>query len=419
MPGITRNIGLSKVRQGTNKNPLVVVNDAYWAAKQSAILATQASNLFMFLPLTETAGTIAANVAPARPNINIISNPGFELSGDVTYPTAYLWGESLAGGTAARVTDIKHSGSAAVKLQSTGGYTLLNKTITIKEGISYTFKCWSRGDGTTSPKVRILRGDSGSYLVDANTGNITTDWVQYSVTFTPPVGYSSRIYLQIMTRNVSGAIAYFDDCELYSNTAFSDVFNVSMVNPMLSYDSGEGHSLYFDGNGVVKLSSAAICNSFNAISPAGSMLIFAKMSQAVLDDAVIRYLIKFKTIGESSANYIDCYKQATSKQVGWQFQDDGAQGHVKNTAGVADKWFCIGARWSVANGISFSVNGVEYSSGNAITGNWTKPFDFSILALGSSTSSGYDNNWKGSLIHFAIWDKELTQAEMLAIGKIY
>jgi len=66
----------------------------------------------------------------------------------------------------------------------------LNSDLT--ELVSYTITFWARMTGTGSCQIRAMRETGGGSDLDI-TGNLTTTWTEYTLTFTVPAGHSSVI----------------------------------------------------------------------------------------------------------------------------------------------------------------------------------------------------------------------------------
>lgn len=379
------------------------------------IMATQSAKLLAYLPLNDASGTTAVNKAPGRSGINIVKDPSFEIAGAGGADVFKLWTETKGTGSIARDAG-SHTGGYAAKLTSVGGNVDVGSySMPVIEGATYTYSVWTHGDGTVAARLRVLRGDLGAYLVDASSGNATTDYAHYTTTFIPPPGYGSVIILQF--RLAATGSVWIDDVSVSCNSVDATIFNGAYVSATLAQPGLSGLSIALNGSRqLVDVSRAAYANSFPALAPAGSYVIYGKTTLAALTDGVARWLMKFKT--PLPFNYVDCFKDANNNKIGWQFDDDGNETFYAITDWNTASWFSLGATWSIANGYKQHLNGVQVGNAAAINGARTSPFDYLGLVLGSEYSAGTaSSDWIGNLQHFGLWDTELTAAEMLAVGK--
>ena len=164
--------------------------------------------------------------------------------------------------------------------------------------------------------------------------------------------------------------------------------------------------------------------NFNAIKDPGSYIIYGTADAAALVDGYSRWMLKFKTdalvAASNHSNYLDCFKDSSNNAVGWQFNDDLNTAAYLTTPWTApNAWYSLGCTWSAANGIKFYKDGFQIGSKQNIVTTWTNPFDHINMAIGSRDTVPAGNNfaWKGNLQHVAMWDTELTPAEMLRVGK--
>jgi plastocyanin len=377
------------------------------------ILSTKRSNLFSYLPLNDTSGTVAKNYAPARSGINILLNPGMEIEG-TTY-TINKW--TYDAGASVTWDTTAHSGAHAVKISPVGTVIKFKQSnIPVKVGTVYTFSFRTRGDGTIGlATARISRGDDASFLLTEAPAVTGTTYVQKSYTFTVPAD-SPTVHVEFRTPAATGDI-WIDDVILSCNSVDQNIFNGTYYGATLGQPGLGGMSASFSGTNSVKLDKGAYSNMFPSLGLHGSYVIYGKPTLAALTDGVARWLMKFKTnIGDTS-NYIDCFKDATNNKVGWQYQSDGDEAIYQITDWSTANWFSLGAAWDVATGLDLYLSGIPIAVGIPIIGTWTEEFSFLRMALGADSTDGSSGGWIGNLQHFAMWDDKLNGAESLRVGR--
>lgn len=381
------------------------------------ILTTKAANLMMCLPLNETTGIVALNNAPGRPGYNTIQNPGFEVAGTGGLDPFAQWGEVQGTGAIDDELALFHSGAHAAKLTAgAGANTLVYNVLSVTPGVLYDLTFWTRGDGANGGRYVVYDNTNGVYIkVMTPTGVTGAIYTQVSCHFTAPVGCLFAQY-QFYCPAVPGGICYYDDISVAPIVGDSHVFDgVYGGGYALGQPGYSGLSVLFDGlTAYVEMNRPAIANHRPAA--AGSYIIYCKTTLAALIDGLAHWPMKFKSL--DGLNYIDCFKDAANNKVGWQFRDDTSGQVYKVTNWTTVNWFSLGCTWSVANGINHYLNGIKVGVSSAIGGTMTHPMNYSImkLALGADSPTGF---WPGNLQNFAMWDAELTAAEMLRVGGGY
>src|SRR3972149_11511009 len=104
----------------------------------------RALNPIAYWPLWEASGSVAYDYS-----IVDILNGGFETAGAGGADVWATWDETAGDGALSNETTIVHGGSDAAKI--TAGSTANTKvanTITVRPGIEYVLRFWTRGDGT-------------------------------------------------------------------------------------------------------------------------------------------------------------------------------------------------------------------------------------------------------------------------------
>ncbi|WP_326731730.1 Tat pathway signal sequence domain protein [Streptomyces phaeochromogenes] len=159
------------------------------------------------------------DVAITSPDPSVISAPlsnlGFEAGS--TTPTGWTVPGWANGGSYARDTEVSRTGSASLKMASSGGTLLVSpgaKAVTAAGDL--TFSVWAKTDATvTTPRVSVQFWDdnlnfvSGSAEIRVAAG--TTDWQQLTKTVTVPSG-ATKYELWMVTSG--GASVHFDDIEI-------------------------------------------------------------------------------------------------------------------------------------------------------------------------------------------------------------
>lgn len=374
---------------------------------------TQPSNLLIYLPLNELNGTVARNNALGRAGINICPNPLFKRLGGGGADVFLNWTEAISTGAIAQETVDVPTGSYAAKITAGTSTTMMISLQVVIPGHSYTFSFLTHGDGTHDGRYWIYDNSNASMIKDYTTTGVTgLTYAQVSYTFTAPAGCVS-VQLGFRGSSTIGGIFYVGSVSFVDNTTDPTIFDGTYSGDVTLARSGySGLSAGFGGtNGKVDLSRSALVNYFPTLAAAGSYIIYGKTTIAALTDSLSRWLIKFKTI-TSTYNFIDCFEDSSNNKLGWQFKDDASGQIYRTSAWTTENWFSVGATWSVANSVRCYVNGLVVASGAGWTGAWTDQMNLSNMCL--SSPDGY---WIGNMQNFAMWDVELTAAEMANVGK--
>jgi hypothetical protein len=383
------------------------------------ILNVRSSNLLWYLPLNDTSGTVAKNAAPYRSGINLecVQNGGFETL-TISPNTFYGWTDNPNGGSINVETSSVHSGTRALKFISATSYPFMNHDIVdpVYDNITYIVNLYTHGDGTNALTFRVKRSDAGAWLVNESTGITDANaYHLYTKSFTTPVGYPG-FSLQLAAPAVDGATIYVDDVSVaYAVAPQRDMFDSAYSGAVTLNQPGvSGRSILLDGStGIVKMNRPAFANN---VPIAGSYVIYANPDSSMLSDQ--HFLLKFKTNPNSNSDstYLDCFTY-NSGLAGAQFKDIGnSDNTLHGNAVSANSWFSIGCTWSVANGIRLYQDGAVVATAPTVTGGGFKPFYYTGLLIGANYA-GLGYNWKGNVQHCAMWDTELSAAEMLRVGK--
>lgn len=202
----------------------------------------------------------------------ILTNTGFENLGGTSLFLG--WSNDIGDGTTGKVdeTTIVHSGSHAFKITSGATSSFapqLNQTISVSPGQEYQLSFWTRGDGVNSGKYAIYDLTNGTYLNNtasgATTGVSGSTYTQVTTTFTAPLGCNS-IKLFLISANVAGAVAYFDDISIKSISSVITQIPVSVQTVLNSLSTPTSLNVSFsDPNSVMTSTNArdAILEAYN------------------------------------------------------------------------------------------------------------------------------------------------------------
>lgn len=417
---------------------------SYWAT------LTYAERVALFeayahWPLNDASGTLAneliGNKADESYNLNQLSfivNPGFETAGEGGADVFAGWTEGAGDGAIADETTIVHSGSHSCKL--TGGasnncriWYIHYVSLDIYKGKQFTFKFWTRGDGTNAGQWRVYDVTHAAYIRTlVSTGVTGTEWTEVTGTFTVPSGAGTiEFWTTFWCPSTNGGVAYFDDYSLtYNDIPLTGLIASSGVT-YGEEGMGDGNTaLKFSGeNTFVDIGTSGVFQSFwngNVGSAVGWGKIAADGWTA---DDVHRYIFHTKA-DNSNLVYIAFGKQGSpANTLGWKRRviSDPNWNPTYTFDEPPTGWFCMGMVWDLesspkriacflyVNGTFIKVSDAAPTTGNETWDKETYPVksDDNILMAGSNTAQ----EWIGWGANISVYDKVLTDAQMEAIMK--
>lgn len=159
-----------------------------------------------------------------------------------------------------------------------------------------------------------------------------------------------------------------------------------------------GTSYWFDGiNDTVNFASSGVLPVFN--TSAGTFLVWLKANAAAdWTDGVYRSIIQFEA---DANNYITIAKSNSNNLLKLALRGNSTFAGYDKTSFSPTAWFHVTATWSIANNrTQMSINGGTFASGTMFAS-----------FVGALTIGRIGANVLGSVAHFAILNREATQAE--------
>jgi hypothetical protein len=371
------------------------------------------------LPLRDASGLVAKNVATARANLNIMPYASFEKLGSGGADVFAGWLEQVAnGGTIEAETTVIHGGYYACKITGgTSGISMVYENVTgIIPGRSYVFSFWTQGDGSYGGRYAIYDNTNSGYIKAAtDTGVTGAAYAQVTFPFTAPAGCLS-IQIQFRCSTTASKVTYFADTSLSSSVADASVFDGTYGNAVTLGADGATFVGPSNVNSLVTMALPALVNGWP--NATGSIIIHGKTTAAAFVDGNSEFLFKFKSASDHLPTlYTDVFKLSTNNTIGGQFQDDTSGAVAKYITFSDTSWFSLGFTWSVANGVQMYFKGLKSGTAEAIGGTRINPMTYTIVSIGRDGDSE-NSGWIGQLRDFALWDREMTPADMLRVGTL-
>lgn len=124
------------------------------------------------------------------PMPNLLQNPGFETTGSNWLNPWQFKVRTPAVGTITRDTTTQHTGAASARVNVTTASTdwyvqVLGGNFQMTAGVPYTVKYWAKASSNRNIRIGIQGVNTPYTLHFQQTRAITTNWAEYSVTFTP------------------------------------------------------------------------------------------------------------------------------------------------------------------------------------------------------------------------------------------
>ena len=354
-----------------------------------------------YWPFWDAVGSLVVNELMRK-----VSTPAeFLLNGDFESGSFTNWISDASDGTIEVEGAVVHGGSQAIKITAgaTMGTYVAQKQIPVTPGEGYTFRVWTRGDGSHQGRIIIKNAISGANIVSQGTGITAAEYAQFSKAFTIPAGcnkISIHLYNAI---DGAGVVTYYDDASL-TGPALAIPGRAYIQNGgVLGQEGGrEGATcLFLDGtNDLVSLAGPAIMDAFD--EEEGGMLVSAKVSDAAdWLDSTVRYLFRFKT-----TDGVDAYtfaKHSVDNTLVWQANADGINTTITLAGQDTTDWFSMGLTWSKsADQVKAYFNGVQTGD----TEHWNT-FDGTLALLkcciGAEDMNTVTEAWKGWVRDAILW----------------
>ncbi len=177
--------------------------------------------------------------------------------------------------------------------------------------------------------------------------------------------------------------------------------------------TGGGVCPYFDGlNDYVNVYSAALNTAFPR--QLGSLLIWLRASAAdVWTDGNYHLGISIQV---NTANRVWVGKLNANNILVWRYIAGGTTKEVQKVSSTTD-WFCMGMTWSLAaNRMRAFYNGVQEGLDQGTLGTFVGTALSSTLCTIGSSDATPSFPWSGWEAHAALFNVELTPAQMLDIS---
>jgi hypothetical protein len=397
------------------------------------VLNTQPDNLIVYYPFNDAVGSSVV-AAALQDEVNVLLDPGFETFKVTTGEE--VW--ACNGTTITAETVDVHSGSRAAKVDPSGNYWETSLEAMCRSagpqpalviGQTYTLRFWCHGDGTHAPDVSITDFTHSVGLYNASTGVTGTSYVQVTIPFTVPAGC---LYIGIrFGAGHNDGVAYFDDIEVLAPvsafplnaTPSSCTFGVAGI--------GDGKTaVRINGTGLITLPSAVL-GLFNR--DVGSIALWFRYKH--LDDcmggegtaqtfcSVYGYMItaeRDKIWLSKDVETGDLYHSYFYSGIGMVPDTQ----HIEYIDPYNLNWHNLVCTWDVAHAeMTLYQDGVKPSTylppytdnPDGIETAW-RDYPPLYFLVGSFMGIAC---WKGDLAHFALWNTELTAAEVLALYRGY
>jgi Concanavalin A-like lectin/glucanases superfamily len=181
-------------------------------------------------------------------------------------------------------------------------------------------------------------------------------------------------------------------------------------------DPGGGAAV-FAGNGYINLQSAGLAAAFSGAE--GSLFCWFKVSAlADWSDAAYREILFLRA---DASNYIEMTKRSTANQVGRGYSAGGTleSNNIAPEPAAPLGWVYSAITWSkTLDQVKFYVQTTS-EIGKIITSNtlgtWANALTLALIGANSTTPG---QPWKGSIAHVALWDTELSEAQIANLTKI-
>lgn len=413
----------------TSARKIVLLNKQAYSDR---VLSVDYSHLISYWLLDDKSGTKAYSLKNYAGNV--LRNSGLEI---YSAPNFAYWNRTEAdGGTVVQETVDVHGGASAAKVTvGTNQYTTFISAdctgaanVLLTQGITYTLKFWTHGNGTTAGKYDVYDYTHYADIIPrVTTGVSGLVYVQITVTFTVPTG-CTWVGLRFFG-GATAAVAYFDDFEIIAPASeYPTALNIVGVPTMGEPGIGDGRtSIYFDGvdDGINALTAShygTILNTLQAAllsSDAGTMMIWAKPWNASMwteVDAGDSTTHSLFWLSDGTANNTACSSKFGSEDniisSCYSANGTGLQAYMGAGIGYGANWFHCCSTWSKTNDHYRNYfNGkpnthVDWEKTGLGTWNALRVF---YLSIGNKNTV---EHWKGWLAHCAIWDKELSQPQV-------
>ncbi len=408
------------------------------------ILATRPSNLIAYYPLNDLSGTVITDLV-GRP-ANVMTNGGF----DQVYANVVVDFYNMVAGTAGTIAQdatVVHRGKYSIKLtngSTPNGGNIWHPFLTgydtpLTPGVTYTWKFWTKGDGTNQGQYKVRDVTHSTDLIAATNTGVTGDWAQVTGTFTVPAG-CIRVDTYLYGGAANGAVVYFDNCELIPTGVITT--NAALV--------GSGATLGVPGIGdgltAIRLGGAAYINLFvpsflySLNFDEGSALIWWRYNSA--DDwpggstyeQVLLSLNTFPVIGDGGATdkiflWKDTEGSPTQGPLHHSYKyvvvGQGDTQHIEPVYAEDLLWHAESITWSKANSrIRIYHDGSypatylpAYPGPEDVIETVMRGYPFVAGTIGMQSDSVGSRYWRGDLAHCALWDTEISPDEALNVSK--
>jgi glucose/arabinose dehydrogenase len=136
--------------------------------------------------------TLTATYDRIDPSANVIVNPGFEKTGSTWLSPWRLSVRSPAAATATRVTKQEAVGAASLLVNVSSAaqdwsVQILQPQLPLDAGVQHTLSFWARASSGRTIRVAFQQNSSPYKVYFQTSVQIGTNWVRYTVRFTPTV----------------------------------------------------------------------------------------------------------------------------------------------------------------------------------------------------------------------------------------
>ncbi len=374
---------------------------------------------------------------------NILPDPSFDKTDEALNANWNLnYGNN--GGSSARDTGNVHTPSTnSLKMISdTSGSsytTRTGQTLTVVPGLTYQYSFWTYGDGSHAGRYAIRDNTHSTWFVNfASTGVTATAWTKVSGSFTTPAGCVSIIFYLYCNAEANGVVTYFDDCAIMAPTA-ANPHGLTLSGTGQTFGQagiGDGlTSLNLNGNGylVGQVASKSLLTDASALLLA-QLTIQISVKAAALSfwagDLSGSHQAPFSLCGSGSANQLTLVHGMTDNPQTYHCpyywgntlpQLTGIHNLIQNMTPAGLSWYrltcTVDQNSQVVKGYFNGVFGAQNvlvapPSDNGPAARWSyMPIFFYV----GSAQGGW--NQPGNLAHVAIWNRILTDAEIMKTGK--
>lgn len=204
----------------------------------------------------------------------------------------------------------------------------------------------------------------------------------------------------------SGATAYDRSGNGYNGTHNNVTLGVAGIG------DGRTAARYGGVNSLTDLYSAGLVGAFDG--NLGSAAMWMRLDAPTWLDGQTRMGLR---VYVSSTNRIQIYRLSSHYSLSCTHVGSGIQ-KSRSIVTASTQWIHVGMTWNTTSGeMQAYLNGLAYGASITELGTWVGAPATKYTILGSAATDTLVYLWLGNLAHVALWNRPLSAAEMLLIGR--